>query len=58
MVLKSYFLRNLDVGACIFKENLPIETFNILFEKQQNKRQKDTKITYTDVRKKVMVIEM
>ena len=41
---------DLDVGACIFYENVPIETFNISFESTQNKQQYDTKITCTEVR--------
>ena len=43
-ILFSYF----DVGACIFKENVLIEKFNILFEITQNKQQYGTKITCTD----------
>ena len=27
---------DLDVGACIFQENMPIETVNTLFESTQN----------------------
>ncbi len=34
-----FFLSDLDVGACIFYENMPIETFNISFESTQNKQQ-------------------
>ena len=41
---------NLDVCACTFKENVPIETFHILFESTQNKLQYGTKITCTEVR--------
>ena len=28
-----------DVGACIFQENVPIETFNTSFESTQKKQQ-------------------
>ena len=45
------------VGACIFHENVSIETFNILFESTHNKQQYDTKITCTRGKEgKVMVI--
>ena len=44
------FFSDLDVGAYIFKENVPIETFNIPIESTQNKQQYDTKITSTEVR--------
>ena len=33
-----------------FKENVPIESFNISFESTQNKQLYVTKITYTEVR--------
>ena len=33
------------VGACAFKENVPIGTFNISFESTQNKQQYGTIIT-------------
>ena len=39
------------VGGCLFKENEPVETSNILFESTQNKQQHGTKITSTEVRK-------
>ena len=38
------FYSGLDVGACIFQENVSIETFNISFESTQNKQQYGTKI--------------
>ena len=40
----------LDVGSCIFKENVPIETFNVLFESIQNTQQYGATITCTEVR--------
>ena len=43
------FLSNHGDSACIFKENVPIETFNITFDSTQNKQQYGTKITYIDV---------
>ena len=46
---------DLDAGACIFQEKVPIETFNTSFESTQNEQQYGTKITCTEVRK-VMVI--
>ena len=45
-----FTLRDLDVGACIFKEYMPIETFNISFESTQHKQQYGTKITSTEIR--------
>ena len=39
------FFNDLDVGACIFLEHVPIETLNISFESTPNKQQCDTKIT-------------
>ena len=51
-----FFFSDFKDGACIFKENVPIETFNVLFESTQNKQQYGTKITYTEVRGKVKVI--
>ena len=30
------FFNDLDVGACVFYENVPIETFNLLFECTMN----------------------
>ena len=42
-----------DVGARIFKEISPVETFNISFESTQNKQHYVTKITGTEVRKKL-----
>ena len=41
---------DLDVGACIFYKNVPIETFNISFESTQNKQQYGTNLTCTEVR--------
>ena len=46
------FPSDLDVGACIFKENVLIDTFTILFESTQNKQQYGTKITCIGVRKR------
>ena len=34
--------------TCIFYENVPVETFNILFESTQNKQQYGTNITYKE----------
>ena len=54
MTVKLYtsrFYSALDVGACIFKENVPKETFNISFESTQNKQHYGTQITCTDVHK-------
>ena len=45
-----------DVGACIFKENVPIKTFNMSFESSQNKQQYGTQTTCIEARGKVMVI--
>ena len=44
------FLSDLDVGACIFYENVSIETFNISFESTQNMQQYGTKITCAEVK--------
>ena len=44
------FFSNLNVGGCIFYENVPIETFNISFESTHNKQQYGTKITAQEVR--------
>ena len=30
------FFNDLDIGACIFYENVPIETFSIIFECTMN----------------------
>ena len=40
----GYRFCDLDIDACIFKENVPIEIFNISFEK------------HSEIRKKVMII--
>ena len=48
--LRVQILSDLDVGACIFHENVPIETLSISFESTQNKQQYGTKITSTEVR--------
>ena len=53
-VMASFFPRDLDVGECIIKENVPIETFNISFESTQNMQQYGTKIACTEVRKKLL----
>ena len=37
----------------VSSENVPIETFNISFESTQNKQHYGTKITCTEVRKKL-----
>ena len=47
---KRRLLSDLDICACIFQENVPIETFNISFESTRNKQQYGTKITCTEVR--------
>ena len=52
----KFRVHDLDVGACILLENVPIETFNISFESTQNKQQYGTKITCTEARTKVMVV--
>ena len=41
-----FFFSNLDVGACVSYENVPMATFNISFE-AQNKQLYGTKITCT-----------
>ena len=46
------FFSDLDVGACIFQEDVPVEIFNISFECTQNKQQYGTKITCIEVRRK------
>ena len=46
---QTRFFSDLDLGTCIFKENVPIETFNISFESTQNKQQYGTNITPTEV---------
>ena len=43
--LGAMFFSDLDVGTCIFLENVSIEIFNISFESTQNKQLYDTKIT-------------
>ena len=45
-------LSDLDVTACIFKEKVFIKTFNIFLESTQNKQQFNSKISYTQERKK------
>ena len=52
LVLKSY--NELVDSACIFKENVHIETFNISFESTQNNQQYGTKITCTELRGKIL----
>ena len=48
------FFSDLDVGACVIKENVPIGAFNIAFESTQNKQlQYGTKIIGAEVRKKL-----
>ena len=47
-----FIFSDLDVGACIFQENMSIETLNISFESTRNKQQYGTKITCTEVRGK------
>ena len=51
------FFCELDVGACIFYENVSIETFNISFEGTQNKLQYGTNIISTEVRKRLWCLE-
>ena len=46
----QFFFSDLDVGTCIFYENVPIETFNISIESTQNQQQYGTKITCTKAR--------
>ena len=46
---------DLDVGACIFYENVPIGTWHLSFQSTQNKHQYGTKITCTEVRGKNIV---
>ena len=46
------FFSNLDVGACTFHENVPIEIFNMSFESKQNKQQYGNTIICTEVRGK------
>ena len=50
-----FFFSDLDVGACIFQENVPIDTFNISFGSTPNKQQYATKITCTKVKKRFIV---
>ena len=45
------FFSDLDVGACIFKDIVPIETFNVSFENTQNKQPCGTKTTWTEIEK-------
>ena len=35
--MSTYFFSDLDVGACIVYEYVPIETFNTSFESTQSK---------------------
>ena len=42
----------------VSSKNEPIETFNISFESIPNNQQYDTKITYTEERKKLWQLEM
>ena len=46
------FFSDLEVGACIFQENMSIETFNISIESTRISSNNGTKITSTEVRKK------
>ena len=46
------FFNDIDVGAFIFNENVPLEMFNI-FKSIQIKQQYVTQITYTEVKKKL-----
>ena len=50
------FFSGLDVGACIFLENVPIETFNISLESTENKQQYGTKMQEQEEGKKVEMI--
>ena len=52
------FFNDLDIGAYIFQENVPIETFNVSFESMQNKQQYGTKINGIKTRKKLWWLEM
>ena len=38
------FFSDLDVGPCIYKENVPIETFNISIQSTEFNQQCDNKI--------------
>ena len=52
-----HLLSDLYITAFIFEEKVSIKTFNISLESTQNKQQFDTKISYTqERRKKVMVL--
>ena len=44
-----FIFSDLDVGAHIFLENVPIEILNKSFESTQNKQQDGTKTTCTEV---------
>ena len=50
------FFSNLDVGHVSYKKNVPIETFNILFESTQNEQQYSNKFSCTEVRERSMVM--
>ena len=50
-MLSFSIFSNLDISACIFKANDPLDTCSISFGSTQNKQQYDTKITATDFKK-------
>ena len=57
MTVELWRCSDLDVGACIFYRDVPIQTFNILFESTQNREQYGTKITCTEVRKVMEILK-
>ena len=48
--LGVHFFCDLILVHVSFKENVPIDTFNISLESTQNKPQYGTKITFTEIR--------
>ena len=58
MTVELWRCSDLDVDACIFYRDVPIQTFNILFESTQNREQYGTKITCTAVRKVMEITKM
>ena len=52
MTVELWVCSDLEVGVCIFKENVPIEAFNISVESTQNRQQHGAKDICSEVSKK------
>ena len=49
------FLVIFYVSVYIFYENMPLVIFNVSIESAQNKKQYSTKVTWTEIRRGVMM---